>query len=126
MKRFIEWIKSFMSPKADRETKREIISLNINNIYYVSLVVGIVQTVSLIFFIIFNTNSSGDGSFINVVIRVGLSIVLCAVGFFVAGKLKKSTDAITKHTTAVKVFIGSFVVLLITWSMFCVCQVKSA
>ena len=90
MKRFIEWIKSFMSPKADRETKREIISLNINNIYYVSLVVGIVQTVSLIFFIIFKTNSSGDGSFVNVVIRVGLSIVLCAVGFFIAGKLKKA------------------------------------
>lgn len=118
MKRFIEWIKSFMSPKSDGETKREIISLNINNIYYVSLVVGIVQTVSLIFFIIFNTNSSGDGSFVNAVIRVGLSIVLCAVGFFVAGKLKKSSDAITKHTTAVKVFIGSFVVSLITWSMF--------
>ena len=51
-----EWLKSWFFPTTSKETESEIDSLNVKNIHYVSLVIGIVQTISLVVFLIMNHN----------------------------------------------------------------------
>ena len=118
MKKRSEWIKNWFLPKTGIDTKFEIHTLNIKNIYYVSLVVGIVQAVSLAIFLIYRLSNPFEGDMFGAVIRVGLSVVLCAVGFLIAGKLLKNPRTVKDHLPAVKLFIGSFIILLIIWSMF--------
>ena len=52
MKKYSKWLYDWFFPKTDKDTKSEIDSLNVKNIHSVSLVVGIVQMVSLILFLI--------------------------------------------------------------------------
>ena len=81
-----EWLKSWFFPTTSKETESEIDSLNVKNIHYVSLVIGIVQTISLVVFLIMNHN------------RINESEVLY-------------------HPRSVRLFIGSFLILLVVWSM---------
>ena len=118
MKKRTEWIKDWFFPAMSRETKNEIDSLNVTTIHYVSLVVGVVQLISLIIFFIINHNRITDTEVIGAAIRVGLSVFLCLLGYFIAGSLMKRPDAIQQHPMGVKVFIGGFVILLIIWSMY--------
>lgn len=118
MKKCSEWIKGWFLPYVSMDTEREIHTLNIKNIYYVSLVVGIVQTVSLVIFLLMNMSKLPQSDVIGAVIRVGLSILLCVVGFLIAGRLLKKPQTIQNHLTATKIFIGGFIILLIIWSMF--------
>ena len=117
MKKIIEKLKSYIFPKTDKAAKLEIDTLNIKNIYYVSLVVGIVQLISIIVFIIANHGFS-DVAVNGAVIRVGSSVLLCLLGFICSGMLKNKTDAVKNHPMACKAFIGVFMVLLIAWSIF--------
>ena len=99
MKKIIEKLKSYMFPKTDKAAKFEIDTLNIKNIYYVSLVVGIVQLISIIVFIIANHGFS-DGTVNGAVIRVGSSVLLCLLGFICSGMLKNKTDAVLQSFLA--------------------------
>lgn len=112
-----EWLKSWFFPAMSKETKNEIDALNVKNIHYVSLVVGFVQLISLIIFFIINRNRITDGEAIGAAVRVGLSVVLCLLGYCIAGSLMKRPDTVKNHPIAVKVFIGGFLILLIIWSM---------
>lgn len=118
MKKRTEWIKDWLFPAMSKETKNEIDSLNVKNIHYVSLVVGVVQLISLIIFFIINHNRITESEVIGAAIRVGLSVFLCLLGYFIAGSLMKRPDAVQQHPMGVKVFIGGFVILLIIWSMY--------
>lgn len=118
MKRCSEWLKDWFLPKTGIDTKYEIHTLNIKNIYYVSMVVGIVQTLSLAVFMIINIGNLGDGDAIGGIIRVGLCIILCVVGFIISGRLLNHPSTIKNHMKATKAFIGGFIILLIIWSMF--------
>lgn len=118
MKKFSEWIKSFLFLKTDIKTNNEIDMLNVRNVYYVSMVVGVIQTISLIVYFIINKGGIGDIEFINAIIRVGLSILLCAIGIIISGILLKKVDDLSKYTLGVRFFIGGFIILLIIWSMF--------
>ena len=84
MKEFSKNIKQRLFPKHKKAVDREIDMLNLKTVYYVSLVECIIQSVSLIVFIIsklshseniFNPNSLGS------IINVASSIVLCIFGF---------------------------------------------
>ena len=117
MNKIIEKINSYIFPKTDKAAKLEIDTLNIKSIYYVTLVVGIVQLISIIIFIIANqglNDSAGAGA----VIRVGSSVLLCLVGFICSGLLKNKIGAVKNHPLACKMFIGTFMILLIAWSIF--------
>lgn len=118
MKRCSEWFKYWFLPKADVDIKAEIHTLNIKNIYYVSLVVGIVQTVSLAIFMLAKAGNLSDSEISGGIIRVGLSVVLCAVGFIISGILLKKPSTVKTHLMATKAFIGGFIILMIIWSMF--------
>lgn len=118
MKNFTGWIKSWLISKPDEETKSEIDTLNTRNIHYVSLIIGLIQLLSLGIYFVANFSDIDDSDAIGVILRVGLSIVLCAIGFLISGRLLKSPDSIRRHPQAVRIFIGSFIVLLIIWSMF--------
>lgn len=118
MKKCSEWIKGWFMPQMSMDTTYEIHTLNIKNIYYVSLVVGIVQTISLVIFLLMNMSKLPQSDVIGAVIRVGLSVLLCIIGFIIAGRLLKNPQTIQNHLPAAKVFIGGFIILLIIWSMF--------
>jgi len=92
--------------------------LNIKNIYYVSLIVAIVQTVSIAVFSIMNSSRLTEGDTLGAIIRVGICVLLCFIGFIVAGKLLKNPNTVKTHPRAVSLFIAGFIVLLIIWSMF--------
>ena len=112
-----EWLKSWFFPTTSKETESEIDSLNVKNIHYVTLVIGIVQTISLVVFLIMNHNRINESEVIYAVIRVGLSIVLCVLGYLIAGSLMKKPDTVKQHPRSVRLFIGSFLILLVVWSM---------
>lgn len=118
MKRFSEWIKGWFFPKTGIDTRNEIQSLNIKNIYYVSLIVGIVQSISIVVFMIMNSSKLIEGDILGAVIRVALCVILCFTGFIIAGRLLKKPNAMNNHPWAVKFFIAGFIVLLVIWSMF--------
>lgn len=113
-----ELIKKWFFPEMSKDTKSEIDSLNVKNIHYVSIVIGIVQTISLVIFLIMNHNRINESEVIYAVIRVSISIVLCALGFFIAGSLIKRPDTVKNHPMSVRLFIGTFIILLIIWSMY--------
>ena len=112
-----DWLKSWFFPAMSKETKSEIDALNVKNIHYVSLVIGIVQTISLVVFLITNHNRINESEVIYAVIRVGMSIVLCVLGYLIAGSLMKKPDTVKQHPRSVRLFIGSFLILLVVWSM---------
>lgn len=118
MKRLSEWLKGWFFPKTDIDTQNEIHSLNIKNIYYVSLIVGIVQTISIAVFTLMNISKLNESDIVDGIVRVGISVALCFVGFIIAGRLLKKPNAVKKHPRAVKFFIAGFIILLIIWSMF--------
>lgn len=118
MKKCSEWIKGWFMPQMSMDTEHEIHTLNIKNIYYVSLVVGIVQTVSMVIFLLMNMSKLSQSDVSGALIRVGLSVLLCVIGFIIAGRLLKYPQTIQRHLTATKIFIGGFIILLIIWSMF--------
>ena len=118
MRKVLEWIKPWFFPDADKKTRLEIDTLNTKNIHYVSLVVGIVQILSLVMFFIINSGSLDSSEVTSVIIRVGLSVVLCIFGFFVSGALLKDSRTVGKHPTGTRVFIGVFIILLMIWSIY--------
>ena len=117
MNKFINSMQAYIFPKTDRETKFEIHTRNLKNIRYVSLVVGIVQILSLTVFLIAKHGFS-DEVVVSAVLRVGLSVVLCLCGVIISGVLMKKPDTIRNHSVAVRTFVDVFVILLIAWSMF--------
>lgn len=118
MKNFSEWIKSWLFSKPDKETKSEIDTLNTRNIHYVSLIVGLIQLLSLGIYFVANSADIDDSAAVGIITRVGLSVILCAIGFIISGRLLKNPDTIREHPQGVRIFIGCFVVLLIIWSMY--------
>lgn len=118
MKKSMKWIKSWFLQTKDKEIKAEIDTLNTKNIYYVSLIVGIVQCVSLVIFLILNSGKISGSELSGPLVRVGLSVVLCFGGFAISSVLLKSPDTVRYHPQAVRFFIGGFIILLIAWSMF--------
>ncbi|HCA05233.1 MAG TPA: hypothetical protein DEO32_04985 [Ruminococcaceae bacterium] len=111
-----ENLASWFFPKTDMQTKREIDNLNVKNIHYVSLVVGIIQLISLVFYFIINHNNI-DNAVADTVFRVGKSVFLCVFGYVVSGIFMRNTDLAHNHPKAVKMFIGGYIILLIIWSI---------
>ena len=57
-------IKKWILPKAGKEASREIDILNINTIYYISFIVCIIQTVTLIIYLFSHLNELDDNNII--------------------------------------------------------------
>ena len=112
--RFTTWL---FAPTG-RDVDREVDMINNTNIYYISLIVGIVQLISLSIFVIINFNSLGKEENFKPFINVSLSIVLCAVGFIISRIIRKNEDLYDTHRIAVKAFFIIFVILLVVWGMF--------
>lgn len=117
MKKISHTIKSYLLPKPDRAVKREMDTLNIRTIHYVSLMAGVIQLISLVVFLIIHKGIS-DQSVVNTFIRVGSSVLLCLCGYLVSGRLMRRPDRIGDHPKAVRGFVNGFVILLLVWSMF--------
>ncbi len=118
MKKIINWLGSWFFPKNDADVEREIDSLNISNIHYVSIAVGIVQLVSIIVFFFTNRADIGSSEALGGIVRVGLSVVMCTLAFFVSGVIMKYKDSFNDHRFAIKLFIGSYIVMLVLWGMY--------
>ncbi len=117
MPKALQHIKRYINPKPDNETKREVYTNNIRTIHYVSLLVGAVQLISLVVFIIANKGFS-DAAVTHAVARVGSSVVLCGFGYLLSGRMMNNPDVIRDHTRAVRAFVNTFIILLLVWSMF--------
>ena len=112
--RFTTWL---FAPTG-REVDREVDMINNTNIYYISLIVGIVQLISLTIFVIINFNSLGKEENLKPFINVSLSIVLCAAGFIISRLIRKNEELCDTRRIAVRAFFIIFVLLLIVWGMF--------
>ncbi|MBQ9680553.1 MAG: diguanylate cyclase [Ruminococcus sp.] len=116
MKQFSEWIKQWLIPKTDKAIECEIDTLNIKNIYYLSMTVGIVQLISLIVFLI-TEHSSGGNTYIEVAVSVALSIVLCLGAFLISGRILRNPDFVKDNPRSTRLFIIAFIILIIAWGM---------
>lgn len=116
MKEYPNFIRHWLLPKHDKEIDSEIDMLNIKTIHYVSLAECVVQTVCLIVFLLSRFKSMDDPANVNSVVNVSLSIVLCIAGFIVSGVFMRKKDLAERHT-AVSVFVGTYMILLVVWGM---------
>ena len=110
-------IKSYLFPKTDKSVKLEINTLNIRNIHHMSLLVGTVQLVSLIVYLITHHGFS-DSAVTSAFVRVGLSVLLCLGGVVGAQLLQKNPNTITNHPVISRVFVDVYIILLLAWSIF--------
>lgn len=113
--RFIYWF----SPHTDKETEREIDRLNLNNVFYASIIVGAIQTFSLVFYIFFNMDKHSPGEIASTVVRVAFSIVLCAIAFFISWNVKRGKLFSKKDYHAIKnIIVVLFDLVLVAWGMY--------
>lgn len=112
----MKFFKKYIFPKIDKETKNEIYTINIRTIRYLSLLVGIVQLISIVVFLIANKGFSDRAAF-NAFARVGLSVVMCLAGVIISTQIMKNPDVIKDRQTAVRIFIYVFIVLFIVWGI---------
>lgn len=116
MKEYPSKIKSWILLKTDKEVDSEIDMLNIKTLYFISLIVGIVQAVSLVLFFLSKGSEISDPQNISSVIYVSLSVVLCIIGFIGSGIFRRKKD-LTKDHIAVNIFVAVFMILLVVWGM---------
>lgn len=109
-------IKRWFFPKNDPQIDREIDMLNIKTTYYVSLIVCVVQAISLLVFIITMRKDFGSSQTVHSVFNVSTSILLCVAGFIIAGYFRRQEDLAQRHV-AVNLFVGAYVTLLVVWGM---------
>lgn len=118
MSSIIEKIKYWGFPKTDKATEEEIDRLNLNSVFYASIVVGLVQAVSLIVYIIGSHGSLKAPETVATIIRVGFSVLVCLLAFFISwgvkqGKLFQKDSHILKNTV-----VAVFDLVLVTWGMY--------
>lgn len=109
-------IRSWILPKPDKKVESEIDMLNIKTLYFISLVIGIVQTASLVLFLLTKHSDIQNPQVISSAFYVSLSIVLCLIGFFGSGYFRRKKDLTESHV-AVNAFVNIFMILLIIWGM---------
>ena len=118
MKEYLKRAKAWILPKTDKSVDVEIDLLNLSNIYHFTIVIGIVQILSMIIFSVSRHNMVPRDDYFSALMRVGLSVVLCVIGFFISRWFMKHKSYIEEHSRLVKLFIGAFVTLLIIWGMY--------
>ena len=118
MNKITEFFNTWFFPDEDKETKIEIDTLNIKTTRSLSLIVGIVQTISLITYIIVHHMDFADPQIVGAATRVGLSVILCLLGFFTSQWLIKRPEVMRERSDIVHFFIGSFVILMIAWGIY--------
>ena len=117
MKQILDRIKPWFFPKLDKETDKEILTLNISNIHYVSLVVGIVQSIVLVLYLVTNSFDFSNKTVLTSCATVSFSVILCSAGYIISGFFRKKDDYYENNLAAAKIFIGAFFILLILWGM---------
>lgn len=117
MKDLINKIKPWFFPDADKETDKEIDKLNVTNIHNVSLVMLILQGVSLAVFVFSNRHSLAEKNIFIPIVSVGLSILLCVIALFITGRINRKKELFDSAHTKINVFVGGFFIMLILWGM---------
>ena len=125
MKEKTNALRKWFLPKQNKTTDREIDMLNVKTIYYVSLVMCIVQTLALILFLISHHDDLLSPSSVNSIVNVSLSVALCFVGFIGSGYFKR-VDDIADHHMCVNIFVTVFLCLMIAWGMIASVQTYAA
>ena len=116
MNKLINWLKLWFFPKTDKDIEYEIDILNLNNIFYLSIALGVVQTVTLAVYIIIGASS--DKGFASVpFVSLGSSIALCLFAFIITRKLLASPDTVRDHAKCVRLFIGGVAIVMIIWGI---------
>ena len=116
MNQFTTIIKKWFFLKPDKDAAREIDALNIKTIYHVSLIMCVVQVLTLIMYLFAHINDLGQWIVIGSICSVSFCILLCLAGFFGAGYFRRRMDNVDCHR-GVSLFVGIFVCLLIVWGM---------
>lgn len=118
MKNSLKKFKSLLFPKIEPETSQKLNVININNIFNVTFIIGLLQTVALIVYLIMRYDSLGDVNVYSLAISFGTCVILCAV--FFAGTLilkKNKWEVVNAHPGIAKLFVALFLIFLIAWGM---------
>lgn len=118
MKKITDFIRYWGFPETDKEIDRELDLLNIGNIHYTAIVIGIVQALSIFVYLGFHRDMIGTSSFTSRVLTVFMSVVICLSAFFVSGRMMHSEGFAEKHHTLINVFVCVYFCLLSVWSMY--------
>ena len=118
MKQFFNKIKNDVFPKIDAETIFEIDNSNLKNIFNVSAIVLVLQTVALSVFAIINHSRLGDPQVLSSVLNVGVSIPLFMLVMFISGRMRRSENYVRSHHRGVVTFVTVFAAIFLIWGMF--------
>ena len=118
MKRFFNKLQKDVFPAIDAETIFEIDNSNLRNIFNVSAIVLVLQTVALSVFAIINHSRLGDPQVLSSIFNVGVSIPLFMLVMFISGRIRRSENYVRSHHRGVVTFVTVFAAIFLIWGMF--------
>ena len=103
-------------PSSDKAIETEIDMINLNTIFYLSIIAIILQSITLSLFFLTNHKNIENFTVKTSIYNVTASIVLSVIGTVVSKYFKNKKNLSECHKS-VTVFVGSFMCLLILWGM---------
>lgn len=118
MNKITDLFKYWFLPHTDKETYEEIDRLNLNSVFYASIVVGAIQSVSIVFYIIFNIGKQNPRDFAYTLLRVAFSIILCAIAFLISWSVKRGKILKKESHNIKNIIVVIFDLVLVVWGMY--------
>lgn len=117
MKKQIERIRYWLFPKIDRETDVELDAMNLTNIYFVSLVLCVVQAILLAGFSVVNYQRLGERACWMLFCKLASGAALCFAACVIAAAMRRAGFFRRRHA-AVNVFATAYFVVMVVWALF--------
>ena len=112
--KLIRKVIKYLLPAVSPETSRDIDRQSMRNIYYISLAVLIIESVSFLIFLITRISSFDHDALISTV-SVSYCIVLCALACFLSSKILSRKEFSRNACLAFKLF---FYIAFMVWAVF--------
>ncbi len=117
MNNLISKIKYYLFPRTEIETMNEINRQNLINMYGLSILMGIMQILALVVYVVY-TPVSGEEINMLRLFTASSSIVLCGIAFTASFVCRRNSLFYSRHERPMKVLALLFFVLLLLWGMF--------
>ncbi len=107
--------KSWFFPSTNAEIEREIDGNNLKNVFYLCLVVSVIQLCSLIVYFIVNFAKNRGAGNLDSVVNVSLSIVICVIASVTARIIIKKQEAKPLPRGVTIAFLSAVIIILTLW-----------
>lgn len=117
MNNLVSKIKYYLFPRTEIETMNEINRQNLINMYGLSILMGIMQILALVVYVVY-TPVSGEEINMLRLFTASSSIVLCGIAFTASFVCRRNSLFYSRHERPMKVLAFLFFILLLLWGMF--------